>query len=152
VKKFFSLIFVTIFFTFVWKNTHHETPPEWQLENIDGTLVSVYEMVDDLDDADDQYAVLEIDKNGITRSIISLDKTLLSILKVNMEVHAKIYQRKNVSELWELRIDEQLYISFEDTKEIKWELTKNKTYMLVCFYIVFIGSILFGDGLRGREY
>lgn len=151
-KKIYSLLFVTAFFSFVWHNTKHETPEEWELESIDGTLTSVYEMVDDLDRADDQYVVLEIFKNGITRSIVSLDKSLLSTLRINMELEAKIATRKNASELWVLNNNGHIIVSFDDTKEIKWQLTKTKNFMLGMFYIVFICSILFTDNSRSNKH
>ncbi|TQF67601.1 hypothetical protein [Pseudoalteromonas luteoviolacea] len=90
------------------------------LETVTGELISITEVVDDdMDEANDHYIVLQINKGGIIRNLMSFDKSLLSKLSVGSGIEAQIAQTNNVSELWTLKENNILVVSYEDSDAIR---------------------------------
>ena len=141
-----------IIFSFIWNKTKVEIPEEWQLQQIEGNLVSIYEATDDdFDEADDHYVVLKIVNSGITRNVMSLDKSLLSRLSTETWVKAKISNNNNASELWELEYNDIQVVTLQETEELKSNLSKDERYMLGVFFIFGIFTVLFGGGLKVKH-
>lgn len=148
-KKILELIIVVLFFTFVWGEVKYEPPDEWMLETVTGELISITEAVDDdMDEANDHYIVLQINKGGITRNLMSFDKSLLSRLSVGSSIEAQIAQTNNVSELWTLKENNILVVSYEDTDDIRWNMEKRQVMLFFLALAICIFSIIFGKGLQ----
>jgi len=130
----------------------YEIPTEYQIENVSGTLTKVREAIDDdPDNYEDHYIVLEVINGGVTRNIVSYDKSLLSRLKTRTRIQAGIFKNRNVSELWQLEVNGDPVVTIDDTDQVRWELIKTQAYIFWIFFILFVGGILFGKGPSWRD-
>ncbi len=144
-KRIFELIFVITFFYFAWNNVTYHVPDELELEHVTGKLVSVREAVDDdPDEYEDHYIVLEVAKGGISRNIVSYDKSLLSKLETSIKIDVGIYTNRNVSELWSLNQGD-LNVTIRDTDKLRWTLIQNRVYIFGLFFIFFVVAVIFDE-------
>lgn len=144
--KVVELLIVVLFFSYIWSNMKYVEPEEHQITVVRGSLVSAREVVDaDPDNYKDHYVILELRNSGIVRSLISYDKSLLSTLTVNKPIVAGIFETRNISEVWRLEQNGLSLATIESTSQLRWNLIKNKFYMLCLGFLVFVLAILFGQ-------
>lgn len=143
----FDLIFVSIILAFVWSNLLYSVPEEYSLEVIEGRLSSVHEAIDDdSDEYEDQFIVLKIKKHGVTRNILSYDKSLLSKLRSGMRIKAGIFLENNASILWTLEANSTNITTIEDTDQLRWSLIRERVYFFGVICIFMLLDILFNGG------